>query len=477
LASITRQSNGTRLIQFIGTDRARRSIRLGKVPQRAADTLKLRVEHLLAASMTGSPLEEETARWVANLDDAMYERLAAVGLLQKRDNLRLKPFLDSYIESRCDTKPATQITYQNTRRNLVNYFGATKALREITPGDMDEWRLSLVRSGLADNTIRRRCGIAKQFFNAAVRKRLISSNPFAGQKVHILANTSRMYFVSKDEAQRVLDCCPDAQWRLLFALSRYGGLRCPSEQLALRWIDVDWERNRIRVRSPKTEHHPGGESRMVPLFPELLPYLREVFEEAEEGTEFVITRYRRPTINIRTQLMRIIERAGLKPWPKLWQNLRSTRETELAESYPLHVVCAWIGNSQPVAAKHYLQVTDEHFEQAANGTRNGGGLNGNLPSSALQNALQHAAAGPRTASHEKIDPSKSRKTCDGVRNNATQCEGTGSQIVGQRGLEPPTSPLSGARSSQLSYEPVFPRRARPGRSSPGSPANRGAPRC
>jgi hypothetical protein len=95
---------------------------------------------------------------------------------------------------------------------------------------------------------------------------------------------------------------------------------------------------------------------MVPMFPELLPYLREVFEEAEEGTEFVITRYRRPAVNLRTQLLRIIERAGLKAWPKLWQNLRSTRETELAESYPLHVVCAWIGNSEPVAAKHYLQV-------------------------------------------------------------------------------------------------------------------------
>ena len=46
------------------------------------------------------------------------------------------------------------------------------------------------------------------------------------------------------------------------------------------------------------------------------------------------------------------------------QNLRSTRETELAEEHPIHVVCKWLGNSQPVAAKHYLQVTDEHFEKA-----------------------------------------------------------------------------------------------------------------
>lgn len=32
---------------------------------------------------------------------------------------------------------------------------------------------------LSDNTVRRRCGIAKQFFKAAVRKGLSSKNPFA----------------------------------------------------------------------------------------------------------------------------------------------------------------------------------------------------------------------------------------------------------------------------------------------------------
>jgi hypothetical protein len=36
----------------------------------------------------------------------------------------------------------------------------------------------------------------------------------------------------------------------------------------------------------------------------------------------------------------------------------------LAESYPLHVVTAWIGNSELVAAKHYLQLTDDHFTRA-----------------------------------------------------------------------------------------------------------------
>ena len=110
----------------------------------------------------------------------------------------------------------------------------------------------------------------------------------------------------------------------------------------------------MTVWSPKTEHHEGKDSRQVPLFPELRPYLEEAWEQAEPGAEYIITRYRDCNANLRTQLNRIIRKAGLKPWPKLFQNLRSSRETELAQDYPIHVACAWIGNTQAVAAKHYL---------------------------------------------------------------------------------------------------------------------------
>ncbi|MEM0915467.1 MAG: hypothetical protein AAGK09_12760 [Planctomycetota bacterium] len=81
----------------------------------------------------------------------------------------------------------------------------------------------------------------------------------------------------------------------------------------------------------------------------------------------MIRRYRQPAVNLRTQLDRAIRRAGLKPWPKRWQNLRSTRETELLERFPIQVVTSWLGNSPMVALRHYLQVTDDHYAVAASG--------------------------------------------------------------------------------------------------------------
>jgi hypothetical protein len=63
-------------------------------------------------------------------------------------------------------------------------------------------------------------------------------------------------------------------------------------------------------------------------------------------------------------LYRYLRRAGLPCWPKPFVNMRSSRQTELAEFFPEHVVAAWLGNSPTVARAHYLQVTDAHFRQA-----------------------------------------------------------------------------------------------------------------
>ena len=183
--------------------------------------------------------------------------------------------------------------------------------------------------------------------------------------VTVQANKAKEHFVSREDMGKILQACPNAEWRLTVSLCRYAGLRCPSEILELRREDIVWDQNKMLVPRRKTERHAGHETRVIPLFPELIEPLRDVFEQAAEGAVYLITRYRSQNSKLRTQFNRIVQRAGLKPWPKPFQNLRSTRETELMETYPSHVVCACIGNSEAVARKHYLQVTDEHIQRTA----------------------------------------------------------------------------------------------------------------
>jgi len=285
------------------------------------------------------------------------------------------PFIDDYLAGRSDIKPNTRIGLGQARRNLVAFFGESKPLADINEGDAEEYWRHLIGDkkiggvGLALNTARRLCGRARQFFRFAVRKRIIASNPFAELKgLSVKPNEARQFFITRDVALKVLDACPDPEWKLLFALSRWGGLRCPSEHLALKWQDVDFDAGRIRVPSPKTEHIEGRGERFIPLFPELRGPLLDVFDQAPEGAIYVVNHYRKPNSNLRTHFRRILRRAGVTPWPKLFHNLRSSRQTELAETFPAHVVCKWLGNTEAVAQAHYLQVTDEHFRQAVTTT-------------------------------------------------------------------------------------------------------------
>ena len=74
-------------------------------------------------------------------------------------------------------------------------------------------------------------------------------------------------------------------------------------------------------------------------------------------------------------------------WEKPFQNMRSSRATELIAIYPAHVVNAIMGHTEAVAMAHYRQVLDSDFEKLSamktakcadsdavdkNGTRNTG---------------------------------------------------------------------------------------------------------
>ncbi len=312
-------------------------------------------------------MDDETSRWVAGLDDATHARLAAVGLVRPRTaaggatvGLLLEKFF-----ANLDVKPITVLGYEATRKAVLARFGASTPAAAVEPLAADEWRREMKTAGLSEATISKRIKLARQMFRQGVRWKMVAENPFADVKAGSQMNKARQRFIGPADAAKVLAACPDGQWRLLFALSRFGGLRCPSEHLGLRWADVDWEHGRFRVTSTKTERHEGRGERWVPIFPELRPYLLAEFEAAEPGTEHVITRYRQQNANLRTQLQRIIRRAGLTQWPRLFHNLRATRQTELSERFPSHVVCGWIGNTERVAANHYLQTTDEHFAKAS----------------------------------------------------------------------------------------------------------------
>jgi integrase len=421
--------NGRRSIQFVNAAGDRKTLALGKVTQKQAEFIKTKVEALAAACITGFPPDDEVSAWLAKRDTVMLEKLAAVGLIGQRAVATLRSFIDKYTAGRTDAKPATKEIWRQGKMGLIEFFGENTPIGNISPGDADNYKLHLIGKKLASMTVRKRLQFATMIFRAAVRRRLLTESPFADVSIKA-SMPDRSRFVTVEETTRMLEACPNHHWRTIVALARFGGLRCPSEVLSLRLTDIDWENERITVHSPKTEHHPGKECRTIPLFPELRSILEDAYDAAPEGAVYVVDERMRAgaqgkagwrNCNLRTTFNKIVKRAELTPWPRLFHNLRSSRQTELAERFPSHVVCAWLGNSEDIARRHYLQVTNEHFRQAAAPSK--------LLLPALQPALQQPSDMLRKGSQETsggqatLEEGQNQKAVPGneLRTLATPC--------------------------------------------------------
>ena len=145
--------------------------------KRQAEAVKLRIEDLAGAKLSGSTPSDETSRWLASINDSLRDKLAAVGLAERRESAVLGEFVHQYIDNRCETiRPGTMQVWKLTQQNLQAFFGDFKRVRDIAPGDADDFRTHLLSSGLSESTTRKRCAIASQLLRYAVKHQILASN-------------------------------------------------------------------------------------------------------------------------------------------------------------------------------------------------------------------------------------------------------------------------------------------------------------
>lgn len=428
--------SGTRKIQFTAPDGRRKSIRLGKVTAADALEFKRRVEALLRSRLTGYEWKPELSAWVADRPDVMHARLESVDLVppRRRDSTTLGNLLERFVAA-SNVKKTTRDAYRQTTNSLRTFFGNDAPISTITPEQAAAWRREIADSKLSMATCAKRVFVARSIFSRAIKWKLLRENPFTDVKAGSQANPDRQRYVSRENVAAVLRNCPDTEWRAIIGLSRFAALRCPSEIMLLRWQDVNWERSRLCVRSPKTAGHDGHAERMVPIDPELRPILLQLFDEAADGAEHVIERHRVKSCNLRTTFRKIIKRAGLVPWPRVFHNLRASQATDWCERFPAHAVAAWCGHSPMIAAKHYLTTRDEHFAMASRDdvdAEKSGAKSGALSGT---KAVQSRAATNCTDSHESLEVLSG---CEVVHDDAEQRNAMQDVLLGDQGIEPRT---------------------------------------
>jgi integrase len=373
----------------------RRQIRFTNT-KKYANTLLNTLERLIEARGLNASIDQADATWLTGLPDKFYSKLARYGLVNPRTvqapepepdvepKLLLSAFLEDHTEHGRTAKgkeaaESTRAKWRSTKRFLIAQFPG-RELESITAEDAHQFRVWLDnrrikqktagRRGqpMEENAKRKHIANCKMFFNAAKRRGLIATNPFDAQISSVEANKSREHYIDPDVTGELLEVAPDAQWRLLIALWRLAGLR-KMEVFNPTWRDVLWDQGKVRVRSTKTEHVEGYDIRYVPIR-DIRPYLEDALRlatpQGQQGVPAdapIITRFSASNTNLDKPFRKIIEAAGMVPWPKLFQNMRSSCETQwLRDGERADLVANWIGHSVKVQRKFYIQHTDEDID-------------------------------------------------------------------------------------------------------------------
>ena len=244
MASIANDPNGRKRILFVAPDGSRKTIRLGKTDRKSAESICRHVEALLAAKIGGQPIPRDTASWLArNRCHATRQTGGGWACRSPKAGSAGRVFEELHFEpAGCETRDIKSMAEQPCR-NLTEYFGKDKPLRSITTGDCDQFKVWLLTQELAATTVAKRLCFARGFLHVARKHKLLEENPFSEVKIPTANVSARQRFIDRDSVAGLL-AVANPTWRTIIALSRFGGLRCPSEVLSLEWRHVDWERGR-----------------------------------------------------------------------------------------------------------------------------------------------------------------------------------------------------------------------------------------
>lgn len=258
---------------------------------------------------------------------------------------------------------ATREKHHQALTHVVDAWGRRR-VTSLTIADGKAIASKIRKSGLAATTAAKRLQTIKTWGQWLVDSHYINENPFSGLNPGTgRVDVTQRRFVPTQEFNAVLKTVSVLEWRCVLVLARYCGLRIPSEICHLAWIDILWESQQIRIAKAKTE------PRFCPLFKPVareLRALRDELDREENESVYVFSRWRlTPETNLRTQLDRIVRRAGYEPWPRIFHNQRASRCTELIydKGFSHKETSQYMGNSPNVIMEHYEVDRPEHLKK------------------------------------------------------------------------------------------------------------------
>ncbi|MGY8770913.1 MAG: tyrosine-type recombinase/integrase, partial [Pirellulales bacterium] len=333
------------------------------------------------------PLSRQLKSWLKGMAKVIRDRLVKIVGLEHLEGvseatqaprMSLKAFSEfvvtNYYQRRENTADdRSGYVAESTRNNMiltckavVEHFGDVP-LKSINTGQIDLWKNELM-------TTKKKATVAgylkkfKRLMSLAKRHKHIDQNPFIDDegklqiKIPSQINEDRKCYVPPDQVQQLLDVCTTSL-KAVVVLSRYCGLRVPSEVSKLKWSDIDWHKRTLKANRQKNKR-----VSIQPLLPIVFDHLKELWEASLSREEFIFSNYAKNPDEAKAigqTLRRILKANNQEVWPKITNNLRASLSTDLKnQGLPNKAVNAWLDHSETVASDHYDLITTAEFNKA-----------------------------------------------------------------------------------------------------------------
>lgn len=296
--------------------------------------------------------------------------------------------LDAYLD-RFETAAKSRLrekSYRDYHRLLRRYVRpilGERMLSAISPLDVQAVYQRLIDCGLSARTVRYTHSVLRSAMRQAIRWRLLSQDPTDGAQVPRLKRRE-MQVLSAEQSRVFLEAALKTHFGPVLAVALTTAAR-PSEYLALKWHDIDWERGTMSV-ARTLEKVRGGwrfaetkrarSRRVIKLQEWVLEFLRDLHVKTKTNpagswpgaAELIFTTPSGRPIHVdklATKFKSILEQAGL-PLMRLY-DLRHTGATlALAAGVPPKVVSEQLGHaSAAFTLDIYSHVLPHMQEEAA----------------------------------------------------------------------------------------------------------------
>jgi len=274
----------------------------------------------------------------------------------KSEKIGFLKFVEMYLENYAKVNKRSWKDDFYRLQGFIEFFG-TVLLHEVSPIDIEKFKLAKLEEGIAKSTVNRYLAILKRMFNIAIEWGYAKDNPVKRVKFYSEKDNLKERILTEVEEDRLLEASSE-HLRPILVVALNTGMR-RGEILSLKWEQIDLEVKEIRIESTKS-----GKSRIVDVNSLLSDELEKLKKESRDNQHvFLNPRTGKPYGKLQTSFEGACRRAGIKGLR--FHDLRHTFASRLVErGVDLIRVKDLLGHSSVKVTERYTHANRDERKKA-----------------------------------------------------------------------------------------------------------------